>query len=249
MFKPMVVEGKFVWVKVPEQEIVDRRMFAEAVRTMPEKQVAEPVTFAGESNGKRNTEKQASVYDAMMAEIYAEHDGSKAKVRNRRSERRNHMAESWEAEKDRRKDAHWDYLVKKSRRDAGSKYGNHWASNAERKICKAEQIAREDWEIEERNHADAMAEYRDYIAMAEDHEHRLDRLEEIEGSVDFWEMSADYISREKIYEQNRIKQMIQYSDEIYAGEEYYRKQKSFGIDAGVYLRMIQREYREWLEWA
>lgn len=102
----------------------------------------------------RTARKELSLYDAMMAEIYAEHDGSKARVRNRRSERRNHMAESWEAEKDRRKDMHWNHLVKKSRRDAGSKYGNHWASNAERKICKAEQITREDYEIELRNIAE-----------------------------------------------------------------------------------------------
>lgn len=150
MFKPMVVEGKFVWVKVPEQEIVDRRMFAEAVRNIPEIE-QEKIADNGGYIGKHA---EPSVYDAMLAEIYAEHDGSKARVRNRRSERRNHMAESWEAEKDRRKDAHWDYLVKKSRRDAGSKYGNHWASNAERKICKAEQIAREDYEIELRNIAE-----------------------------------------------------------------------------------------------
>ena len=39
---------------------------------LPEIPVAEPVTFAGESNGRRNTEKQASLYDAMMAEIMGE---------------------------------------------------------------------------------------------------------------------------------------------------------------------------------
>lgn len=125
---------------------------------LPEITIAEPVTFAGENNGRRNTEKQASLYDAMLAEIYAEHDGEKARVRNRRNERRNHMAENWEAEKERRKDLHWNHLEKKSRRDAGSKYGNHWASNAERKICKAEQVARKDWELESDAEFDAEIE-------------------------------------------------------------------------------------------
>ena len=107
-----------------------------------------PEIFTGERNGKRNTEVQASLYDAMMTEIMGDRMAEKSRVRNRRSERRNHMAENWEAEKDRRKDMHWSHLEKKSRRDAGSKYGYHWASNAERKICKAEKVARADWEIE-----------------------------------------------------------------------------------------------------
>ena len=126
---------------------------------LPEIPIAEPVPFTGESNGRRTTEKQASLYDAMLAEIYAEHDGNKAKVRNRRSERRNHMAENWEAEKDRRRDMHWNHLEKKARRDAGCKYGNHWASNAERKVRYAEIIARKDWEIDKNcDYAEMLAE-------------------------------------------------------------------------------------------
>ena len=64
---------------------------AEAWYDLPPKEpIAESVTFAGISNGKRNTEKQASLYDAMLAEIYAERDGEKAKVRNRRKNDRKH---------------------------------------------------------------------------------------------------------------------------------------------------------------
>lgn len=128
--------------------------------------------FDRETEG-RIARAEISVFDAMMAEIYAEHDGNKAKVRNRRSERRNHMAENWDAEKDRRKDMHWSHLEKKARRDAGCKFGNHWASNAERKIRHAENVARADWEIEQGNievarlDAEIMAEYAEWEARRE----------------------------------------------------------------------------------
>ena len=174
-----LVNGEFVLngmpsVHVPTYEEVKGHLeILRNVGFFDDAEIAEPVTFTGESNGRRTTEKQASVYDAMMAEIYAEHDGNKAKVRNRRSERRNHMAENWEAEKEHRKDLHWNHLEKKARRDAGCKFGNHWASNAERKICHAEIVARKDWEIEQGNmevarlDAEIMAEYAEWEARRE----------------------------------------------------------------------------------
>lgn len=68
------VNGTIMFMDVPEEVIAERRMMVQAVRNMPETTIAEPVTFAGESNGKRNTEKQVSLYDAMMAEFMGEKD-------------------------------------------------------------------------------------------------------------------------------------------------------------------------------
>lgn len=72
MYKPMVVEGEMVWVKVPEQEIADRRMMAEAVRNLPD---IEPEKIAISDNGGYiGKHAELSVYDAMLAEIMGEKD-------------------------------------------------------------------------------------------------------------------------------------------------------------------------------
>lgn len=53
----------------------EEQLIAESISvSMPEISIAEPVCFTGISNGKRNTEKQASLYDCMMAEIMAERE-------------------------------------------------------------------------------------------------------------------------------------------------------------------------------
>jgi len=117
--------------------------------------VAEPVCFDGISNGKRNTEKQASLYDAMLAEIYAERNRAKARrVRKVDNRTRAERLADWEQEKDRRKDIHLDWVERDSRRKFGHGKTHYWDSNAERNICNAEAVAREDWEIELRNIAD-----------------------------------------------------------------------------------------------
>jgi len=61
--------GEYIPNTIAEYAIM-RNIF----ETMPENSVAESVTFTGLRNGKRNTEVQASLYDAMMAEIMGEKD-------------------------------------------------------------------------------------------------------------------------------------------------------------------------------
>lgn len=100
-----------------------------------------PETFQGLKSGKRNTEKQASLYDAMLAEIYAEHDGSKAKVRNRRRADRKHNVLP-KVRKQMRYDRGWNRYC------SMPCYGCKNIGIAEYRMDNAEQIARADWEIE-----------------------------------------------------------------------------------------------------
>ena len=52
----------------------DVAIMEDICKKLPDAEILEPVTFAGISDGKRNTEKQASLYDAMMAEFMGEKD-------------------------------------------------------------------------------------------------------------------------------------------------------------------------------
>lgn len=67
----LLIVDEQVWIPYTYAE---EAMIVDIMEKLPEEQVAEPVTFVGLSNGKRTTEKQASLYDAMMAEIMDEKD-------------------------------------------------------------------------------------------------------------------------------------------------------------------------------
>lgn len=87
-----------------------------------------------------------SLYDAMYAELFGERKNTRRKPDARtRAER---LAD-WDAEKDRRKDIHLDWVERDSRRRYGHGKTHYWDSNAERKICYAESVARSDWELEQ----------------------------------------------------------------------------------------------------
>lgn len=104
--------------------------------------IAESVpAWDGLSNGKRTTEKQASLYDAMLAEIYAERDGNKAKVRNRRRNDHKHNVLP-KVRKQMRYDRGWN------RYRSMPCYGCKNIGIAEYRMDNAEYVARADWEIE-----------------------------------------------------------------------------------------------------
>ena len=90
----------------------------------------------------------AEIYVSDMAEMINDRNAEKARVRNRRKERRNHMAEDWEQEKSVRKDRRLDRVARDSRRKYGHGKTCYWSSNADRKICHMERIARADWKTE-----------------------------------------------------------------------------------------------------
>lgn len=92
----------------------------------------------------RTARKELSLYDAMMAEIYAERN--KAKVRRVRKPDNRTRAErlaDWDAEKDRRKDRRIDAKCN----HINKKFG-YLCIEQERRIS-AEKVARADWELEQ----------------------------------------------------------------------------------------------------
>ena len=100
-----------------------------------------PEIFHGISNGKRNTERQASLYDAMLAEIMDDRNAEKAKVRNRRKADRKHNVLP-NVRKQMRYDRDWNrYLSMPC-------YGCKNIGIAEYRMDNAESVARADWEIE-----------------------------------------------------------------------------------------------------
>lgn len=121
--------------------------------------------FDRETEG-RIARAEISVFDAMMAEIYAEHDGSKAKVRNRRRNDRKHNVLP-KVRKQMRYDRGWNrYLSMPC-------YGCKNIGIAEYRMNNAESVARADWEIEQGNievarlDAEIMAEYAEWEARRE----------------------------------------------------------------------------------
>ena len=153
-------------------------------------------------------------YDEIHAEILCAHNAEKAKVRNRRKADRKHKLTP-KMRKEQEYLRNWNVCMKMVN------FGT-WDDIpiVEGRVRSAEKIARADFDIEQINIADAMQEYADYCLMAEQHEERLEYLRSLTGSVEFWEMMIDYVSREKIYEENRIREMRSIADSIMKGECY-----------------------------
>lgn len=127
--------------------------------------------FDRETEG-RIARAEISVFDAMMAEIYAERNKAKARrMRKPDNRTREERLADWENKKDARKwhrfDRDWELYNRdwKARSDE--------MSHAERMIRKAESVARKDWEIEQGNmevarlDAEIMAEYAEWEARRE----------------------------------------------------------------------------------
>lgn len=149
-----LVNGEFVLCGMPSvhiptyAEIGAHIAILNDVGFFDDRIVAESVTFDGLSNGKRTTEKQASVYDAMMAEMIDERNAEKARVRNRRrSDRKHKLTPKMRKEQE---------LMRKDRM-----YGYAWnldcpkvrfAPDSEpiktRKYAEGDRINREDWDTE-----------------------------------------------------------------------------------------------------
>lgn len=133
--------GEYIPNTIAEYAIM-RNIF----ETMPEISIAEPVCFDGISNGKRNTEKQASLYDARLAEMIDDRNAEKARVRNRRrADRKHKLTPKMRKEQE---------LMRKDRM-----YGYAWnldcpkvrfAPDSEpikiRKYSEGDRINRDDWE-------------------------------------------------------------------------------------------------------
>lgn len=149
---------EFVWVKVrpewlpvAEQEDAERAAMLEAVRNIPEIPAAESVVFDGISIGKRSDAKQASLYDAMMAEILDERNAEKEKARNRRKADRKHNVLP-KVRKQMRYDRGWNRYM------SMPCYGCKNIGIAEYRMDNAEAVAREDWELESAEIAEYEAE-------------------------------------------------------------------------------------------
>ena len=127
-------------------EVAEYYCFAEAVFSIPEI-MPEKIADNGGYIGKHGD--NGSVYDSMLAEIYAERNKAKARrVRKPDNRTREQRLADWEQEKDRRKDIHLDWVERDSRRKFGHGKTHYWDSNAGRKIRYAEKLARADWELE-----------------------------------------------------------------------------------------------------
>ena len=153
MLKLMWVDEKPMWIPVTEQEDAERVAMIEAVRNIPEimpEQIADNAGYIGKHA------ENVSVYDAMLAEIYAEHDGEKARVRNRRRADRKHKLTP-----KMRKEQEWMRNMHICNRYIG--WGWDLLDNA--KAESAEKIARADWELEQ----DEIAEDRDYAELEEEY--------------------------------------------------------------------------------
>ena len=149
-----LVNGEFVLCGMPSvhiptyAEIGAHIAILNDVGFFDDHSVAEPVCFDGISDGKRNTEKQASLYDAMMAEIMDERNAEKARVRNRRhADRKYKLTPKMRKEQEYMRN--WNVCMKMVN------FGT-WDDIpiVEGRVRSAEQIARKDYEIELRNIAD-----------------------------------------------------------------------------------------------
>lgn len=157
--------------------------------------VAESVTFTGISNGKRNTEKQASLFDAIHAEILSEHNAEKARVRNRRKADRKYK------------------LTPKMRK--GQEYMRNWhvcmklvnfgswddIPIVEGRVRSAEKILRADWECEqdESSNAEKIAQLRKLCA------HLLSEQEKKERCTDYH--AEEWIDMEIYYTKIEIEEI------------------------------------------
>lgn len=176
-----------------------------------------PGIFPGIGDGgKRSDAVQASVYDAQLAELLGERFGQKELVRNRRKadrkeKERNPRYIKRNGEKfDRNvwyegsKVFHWEEDLRMPERRANSK-----AESEER-----------DYAVELRNRDDALAEHSDYLDMAIDHAEKLEYWRNKKSSVEYWELMIDEVSRQIIYEQNRVNELMRIADTIMEGECY-----------------------------
>lgn len=174
----------------------------------------DPVIESMLGTGKRSTEVQASLFDCIHAELLGERDAEKAKVRNRRKNDRKYKLTP-KMRKEQKYLRNWNVCMKMIN------FGT-WDDIpiVEGRVQSAEKIARADFDAEIHQHEDAMQEYADYCLMAEQHEERLEYLRNLTGNVEFWEIIIIEISREKIYEENRIREMRNIANTIMKGECY-----------------------------
>jgi len=222
-----LVNGEFVHDGMPYNttnltyaEIAECNALWDAVDIIPEIPVAESVTFDGIGNGKRSDTVQSSVFDAMMAEILGEHIAEKCRVRNRRKADRKHkvLPKERKHREEMRKDRMFGYCYNENCPKV--MFAPDSLPINYRKDAESDRIARADFDAEIHQHEDAMQEYADYCLMAEQHEERLEYLRNLTGNVEFWEIMIDEISREKIYEENRIREMRNIANNIMKGECY-----------------------------
>lgn len=200
----------------------------------------DPDIFPGIRDGIRTDRIMADVYDAEMAEI---HHNRKDAMRNRRRDRRNHPENPETRKKEKQNRNHrmygnevqWAKFKFNPEDPQWCRGGWCWDWNPEgkknpcnpemdvirnrRKMSAVKSIA-EDWELEQANHADAMAEYYD-----------------LQGHADWHFAYADESKdpAEQKWERNFAHELVWAANYIYADEEYFRKGKSFGVRADIYV--------------
>lgn len=171
--------------------------------------------FNAETEG-RVARAEISVYDAMLAEILGEHIAEKCRVRNRRKADRKAKRKSGAYIK--RNGGKFDRNVWYE----GSKVF-HWEEDLrmpERRANSKAESEERDYAVELRNRDDALAEHSDYLDMAIDHAEKLEYWRNKKSSVEYWELMIDEVSRQIIYEQNRVNELMRIADTILKGECY-----------------------------
>ena len=174
----------------------------------------EPVVVFG--NGKRSDAVQASLFDAIHAEMLGERMAEKCKVRSRRACERKARVKNPRYVK--RNGGNWSRSVHYE----GDK-GLHYPESLrmpERKADSKAESAEKDWLIECGNRDDALAEHSDYLDMAIDHGERLEYLRKRIAGLEYVRITIEELNREAKYEQNRVNDMMRIADMIMEGECY-----------------------------
>lgn len=133
----------------------DVMICANICANIPDAEIPEIVTFAGLSNGKRTTEKQASLYDAMMAEFMGEKD-----ARLRKFQRTHYVRNDG---KPMRKDKRKMYAKEKC---YSCDPWHGWDTVRKFREIEAEKADARDYAIELRNIADDAKQFNDWLKYA-----------------------------------------------------------------------------------
>ena len=176
--------------------------------------ITESVTFDGIGDGKRNTEVQASVYDAMMAEIIRDHNTEKELHRKHRNAERYRKAQSQVYRNRSGKSAKELPKCYTRGHDSDAGYWRNWKaycemkSRTEWKQDNAEKSIRKDYEVEQDNNyaeicdAEYLREQIDAEVIERDRvikfaERKIDRMKQIVENLRSMELPTDW---ESLYE-------------------------------------------------
>ena len=176
-----------------------------------------------ESDG-RMARREISVFDSMMAEIMDNRNAEKARVRNRRKADRKHkvLPKERKHQEEMRKDRMFGYYFNENCPKV--MFCPESLPIRYRRDAETERGIRSDWEREQDNHYEAMQEMALNYECAENYIHMAE---------------SDWICGDDLDKRWELRKKAgNCNDEarhLWNDEEYFRKQKSIGIDARIYL--------------